>query len=125
VIRDDDGKLLEQAWPCTFLTSPAVNAKVLLEREPSRGDEVLGVMRARIRRVLDVAAATGETALVLGAWGCGVFGNDPTATAELFGEALEGSHRGVFERVVFAVFDLSKDRRFIGPFAARFERASG
>ncbi|HEY8377021.1 MAG TPA: poly(ADP-ribose) glycohydrolase domain-containing protein [Nannocystis sp.] len=34
--------------------------------------------------------------------------------------ALTGAFRGVFERVVFAVLDTSRERRTIGPFERRF-----
>jgi uncharacterized protein (TIGR02452 family) len=40
--------------------------------------------------------------LVLGAWGCGVFRNDPRDVATTFRTHLE---RYEFERVVFAVWD--------------------
>ncbi|MCZ7684092.1 MAG: TIGR02452 family protein [Sandaracinaceae bacterium] len=70
--------------------------------------------------MLAVAAHHGHDALVLGAWGCGVFRNDPTEVAGLFGEALEGRFAGAFARVVFAVLDSSEERRFIGPFERRF-----
>jgi len=41
--------------------------------------------------------------LVLGAWGCGVFGNDPATVAKLFNEAL--IEFSCFRRVIFAVLD--------------------
>lgn len=44
-----------------------------------------------------------EEALILGAWGCGAFGNQPASIARLFREELE-PFLGTFERVVFAVF---------------------
>jgi uncharacterized protein (TIGR02452 family) len=78
-------------------------------------------MAGRIDRVLRIAAAHGHDAVVLGAWGCGVFGNDPRDVAGLFRQALDGPFAGVFARVVFAVTDWSPERRFIGP----FERAFG
>ena len=45
-------------------------------------------MANRIASVLAVAAYAGYQHLVLGAWGCGVFHNDPEQIAELFGELL-------------------------------------
>ena len=58
----------------------------------------------------------GYRALVLGAWGCGAFGNDPRHTAQDFRHALETQYGGAFDTVVFAVTDWSTERRFLGPF---------
>lgn len=120
VFRDDDGALLEEPWPCTFITGAAPMVKALRERRSERLAEVPGVMRERIARVLTVAAREGHASVVLGAWGCGAFGGDTESVAGIFKEALAGPFRGVFEEVVFAVLDTTDDRRFIGPFARRF-----
>lgn len=119
VFRGPDHALLAEPFAVSFLTSPAVNAKVVLERDPGRGDEITHVMRERVHRVLAVAAAPGHDTLVLGAWGCGAFGNAPEVVAELFREALDGDFRGQFATVVFAVLDEWSDRRNIGPFERR------
>jgi uncharacterized protein (TIGR02452 family) len=70
--------------------------------------------------VLAIAAAHGHAAPVLGAWGCGVFKNDPVEVADLFAAALRGPFRGAFATVVFAVLDRSPERRVIGPFERTF-----
>lgn len=117
VFRDDESaQLLESPYLATFLTAPAPNAGVVLEREPSRQDEVNATMASRIRRVLAIAAAHGHRHLVLGAWGCGVFANDPGVVARSFQAELTGDFAGVFEEVVFAVLDWSEERRFVRPF---------
>ena len=84
-------------------------------------------MRARdnpfaVQRVLAIAAMHQHDALVLGAWGCGVFGNDTEEVAGLFKDALDGPFRGVFAEVVFAVLDATPEQRFIGPFHRAFEK---
>lgn len=117
VFRDDDtGELLEEPYLCSFLTAPAPNAGVVLERDPSRRAEVDRVMAERVERALAICAAEGHTHLVLGAWGCGVFANDPAVVARAFRAELEGRFAGAFEEVVFAVLDWSPERRFIRPF---------
>lgn len=74
-------------------------------------------MHERIEAVFAVAAEAGHNALVLGAWGCGAFGNDASRVAELFADALE-RWQGCFAEISFAVLDSSAERRFIGPFEA-------
>jgi uncharacterized protein (TIGR02452 family) len=125
VFRSDDGALLERPYLCSFITAPAVNAKVVLERDPARRAEVRDAMRERVRKVLTIAAHYSHDAPVLGAWGCGVFGNDPREVAALFEQALSGAFRGTFSRVVFAVLDRSAERHFIGPFHAAFGQMRG
>ena len=56
----------------------------------------------------------------LGAWGCGVFKNDPTEIAGHFAAALGRSFQSIFATVIFAVLDTSPERRFIGPFERVF-----
>ena len=118
VFRTDDGDWLDEPYVCSFITSPAVNVGALRggESEATIRDE----MRERIDKVLAIAAAHGHRAIVLGAWGCGVFRNNPEMIAELFASALRRRYANVFERVVFAVLDSTGDGKTIGPFAERF-----
>ena len=51
-------------------------------------------MRARIRKMLVVGLTHGHLDIVLGAWGCEAFGNDPELIAKLFGDALRGPFAG-------------------------------
>jgi uncharacterized protein (TIGR02452 family) len=116
VFREDDGTLRDEPFSCAFITAPAVNAKVVLERRPSHRPAIRAAMGERTRRVLAIGATHGHDSMVLGAWGCGVFGNDPAEIAGLFRDALAGPYTGVFARVVFAILDSSPEERFIGPF---------
>jgi uncharacterized protein (TIGR02452 family) len=120
IIRTDDGTLLERPWLCSIITAPAVNAKAVLQRDPSRRPEIRLAMRERVHKVLTVSAVHGHDTVLLGAWGCGAFGNDGEEIAALFSEALRGRFFGVFARVFFAVTDWSKEQRFIGPFVSAF-----
>jgi uncharacterized protein (TIGR02452 family) len=120
VVRSPAGELLAQPYPCSFITSPAANAKEVLRRDATRGPEIRQAMQARVHKVLVIAAAHGHDAIVLGAWGCGVFGNDCTQIAELFHATLTTTFRDSFARIAFAVLDSSPERRFIGPFERMF-----
>lgn len=63
-------------------------------------------MRERIRFALDVVDMLGHKKVVLGAWGCGVFGWDADTVAELFREELaRGTHA-----IELAIFAVSRDR---------------
>lgn len=73
-------------------------------------------MKGRILRILRLGAARGHDAIVLGAWGCGAFGNDGRQIAGLFREALSTECAGAYRQVAFAIVDWSSERRFIGTF---------
>jgi uncharacterized protein (TIGR02452 family) len=113
--RLDDGTPLEAPWSLSFITCAAPYAPVV--GQPAAGD----LLKTRIDRVLAVARAFAYDTLVLGAWGCGAFGNDPSRTATDFRTAFEGAFSGAFREVVFAIADWSPERRYLGPFRDVFQ----
>jgi uncharacterized protein (TIGR02452 family) len=117
VIRGEDSELLEEPWYIGIITSAAVYAKRL---PPERRGEIRSAMWQRILRVLRIGALKGHDAIVLGAWGCGAFGNDGWNIARLFQKALSEDYCGVYQRVIFAIVDWSDNQRFIGPFSNTF-----
>ncbi|MBM6386300.1 MAG: TIGR02452 family protein [Paenibacillus sp.] len=117
VIRDDEDRLLAQYYTTAFITAPAVNAGVVKEREQADDQQIESVMKERIRYILDVAATNGHRTLVLGAYGCGVFRNDPVDVARYFHEVLvQENFRQSFDQIVFAVLDRSAGQRIIKAF---------
>ena len=119
VFRDDDGTLLDEPYKVSFITAPAVNAGAVRRNEPEKINLILPTMAARLQRVLWVAARHGHATLVLGAWGCGVFENDPSTVAALFASMLGpgGDFAGCFARVVYAVYDRSPARDVLSAFS--------
>lgn len=105
VFRDADGGLLEQPYACAFISASAVNARAIEQRSPQRRDEITERMAQRMQKVLSCAQAYDHHHLILGAWGCGTFGNSPKLIARLFFDALQRDFEGVFRSVVFAIQD--------------------
>lgn len=67
-------------------------------------------VRLRIRAVLHASKQAGYPNLILGAFGCGAFGNPPDLVARMFVEQLRSPEfAGSFSRVVFAIIDPKKD----------------
>lgn len=124
IIRNDEGDLLQEPYLGSFITSPAVNAKIVLQRERTKRNQIRDAMYERIEKILDIAAEHKHTALVLGAWGCGVFGNSVEDIAACFEEALMTTFKGQFKAVAFAILDSSKQQRFIKPFLHHFGEQS-
>jgi len=104
VIRDPHGMLVPEPTEIAVLTVPAPNQRALKEQGawPARRAALEAAFEARISMMLRVAQARGHRALVLGAWGCGVFGNDPYDVAARFAAGLQ-AFGGAFEHVHFAI----------------------
>ncbi|MBL1086136.1 TIGR02452 family protein [Streptomyces actinomycinicus] len=125
VFRDDRGRLLPGPYPAGFLTAAAPNAGVIRRTAPERAAELPGALTVRAERVLETAAAHGYRRLVLGAWGCGVFQNDPAQVAGAFRAALGpgGRFAGTFGHVVFGVLDRTPGAAVREAFARAFPEA--
>jgi uncharacterized protein (TIGR02452 family) len=121
VFRDDDSTLLARPYLLSFITSPAVNAGVV-HRDPLFVPRIADVMRKRVAIVLNAAIDNGVDCLILGAWGCGVFKNDPEMIAQLFAGALleNGIFAGAFRHVCFAVYSPRGQDENLEPFKRRF-----
>ncbi|WP_434449315.1 TIGR02452 family protein [Lentzea sp. E54] len=115
VFKDDKGTLLPQPYEVSFLTAAAPNRSAILRGQPERAEGIPVALLRRAIRVLHVAASHGHRRLVLGAWGCGVFGNDPATVAEVFRVALRDNR--FFDHVVFAVLDRQRGTPTLAAFA--------
>ncbi|MFI0229186.1 TIGR02452 family protein [Streptomyces sp. NPDC017086] len=125
VFRDDRGRLLAEPFRAGFLTAAAPNAGVIRRTAPERAAGLPGALAVRAERVLETAAAHGYRRLVLGAWGCGVFQNDPAQVAGAFRAALGpgGRFASSFEHVVFGVLDRTPGAAVREAFARAFPQA--
>ena len=101
VFRDDDYNPLNNIWPLSFITCAAPEADIVGQPKSTT------LLRKRIHRILEIAESFNYSSLVLGAWGCGAFGNNPGTTALDFKYALRDHFKGAFKTVVFAVYDRS------------------
>ncbi len=116
VFRSDDGALLTRPYQAAMLTAPAVNAGAVRQNEPEKRADISVVNRARASKLLIVAAHHGHQRLVLGAWGCGVFANDPAAISAMFADLLSAEFAGVFHEIVFAIYDPAVDKSTLHAF---------
>jgi len=99
--RDDHNLFLEKPFPLSIVSAPAPN---LSSTKSNIDPKVLtSLIRERTVRILQVAHANGHKNIILGAWGCGAFGNDPEMVSKAFMLAL--TKVPYFEHVTFAVYD--------------------
>jgi uncharacterized protein (TIGR02452 family) len=117
IFRDDSGQILASGWKCSFITAAAVNAGAVRQNEPARAKEIVPCMERRTRMVLSVAILSGCQALVLGAWGCGVFKNEPAVVAGIFARVLsEARFQGKLRHIEFAIYDPAADGSTVSAF---------
>ena len=112
VFRDDEGELFEQPHVVTFITSAAPNIGGIMQNQTDERSFVPATFRVRAELVLALAAQRGCAKLILGAWGCGVFRNDPMMVAQVFADLLfEGRPWNKrFAQVLFSVLDATTEK---------------
>ena len=105
-IRDSSLNTVISPVIANVLTSPTVNAGTYYRNENGMKSTVLEIMENRIRYILKLFAAKGDVKIILGTFGCGVFGNDAADVANIFYKLLknEGFER-YFKYIGFAVYD--------------------
>lgn len=102
IIRDEDAKLMEETAVVAVLTCAA--PMICYGLEGMSENAYREMFCSRIKRMLKCTAYFGYEDLILGAWGCGAFGNDAAVVAELFLQAFDELQvKNLFRNVVFAV----------------------
>ncbi len=118
--RDGRFRLMESLVLASVLTLPAVNmGQVKLKGEDV--EEAEKAMRHRMKLALAIFAHQNCRHLVLGAYGCGVFRNDPEKIALWWKELLDNDFKNVFDTIFFAVLDRSATENCIRPFQSIFD----
>lgn len=98
--RDEHLLVLDEPFLLSIISAPAPNISGMQDLNE---DKLYEIIKRRAVKVLQVAAEHGHKNILLGAWGCGAFGNSPEMVARIFWEALD--ILSVFEHVCFPVYD--------------------
>lgn len=99
IIRDDSGRLLDEQMKADFVTCPAVNRRELLPWHRSQADRV---MERRIEKIVSFMQSLDRDVIVLGAFGCGAFGNKREKILPCFERAINKFTDGSAE-IIFAI----------------------
>ncbi len=97
----------DQLFLASVITAPAPNAGQFLLQKQGNPSQIEKCLKRRCGMILAVAKENNHRNLLLGAWGCGVFRNDPDTVADAFAGWLESDFSDDFDRVVFAVYENS------------------
>ena len=92
-LERDNNLIAHDPFVTAVITVPAVI-------NPEPGEKLV---QEKTKRILEIAADQKHEVLILGAWGCGVYNNDPEEVATLFKGFLENEFRGIFSDVIFAI----------------------
>lgn len=101
IVKDKNYVPISEPFDIDCITIAAVN----LNSTP-RTSGYSSMMKNKIRLMLSIPYLNGCDTIVLGAWGCGVFDNDPNDVAQMFYEILVDENMGImFDNVIFGVIN--------------------
>jgi uncharacterized protein (TIGR02452 family) len=119
VLKDDDYHPLAAPFRVDVITCAAPNLREKPSNRYNRNDgdavhispeRLLELHLKRARKILSAAAANGAEVLILGAFGCGAFRNDPAVVAASYQQALP-QFLNHFKTIEFAVYCPPGDQR--------------
>jgi uncharacterized protein (TIGR02452 family) len=104
--KDKDYDYMEPVV-CDVITIAAINLNENAKYDPVQNvADYRKITKDKIRLMVSLAAQNKVKNLILGAWGCGVFNNDPTTMSQYFSEVLIGEGYSVdFDNIVFAIIN--------------------
>lgn len=91
--------LFEDFYNCDIITCAAPNKKEA-KRNGITDEENTKALKERISFILDIAAKNKVDVLILGAFGCGAFGQDPNEVKKIF---MKLSNNYIFKKIIFAI----------------------
>ena len=113
VFKDDDYQPLPKPFTVDVITcaAPTLREQSSNRYNPSDGDkapditpeDLLALHEKRGRQILSAAAANGAEVIILGAFGCGAFRNDPAVVAQAYANILP-EYLHYFRTIEFAVY---------------------
>lgn len=90
-----------------FIAMPALRSPKVKSGRLSVKD--VAITREKIRTIFEIGKVEGYDSLVLGAMGCGAYGNPPEHVAEIFRDVI-AEYPNIFQRITFAILTDHNDR---------------
>jgi len=109
--RTDDMKLVDQPYLLSVISSPAPN---LFRIKNPDYRLIHKLIQQRIEYILLTAHVNNHKNIILGAWGCGAFGNNAQQIANIFKRTIEDMNW--FKHVCYAVYDQRVDQTIYNTF---------
>ena len=108
IFRDENGNYTNEIYYANFLLCPAVNVKIIKKNQqqfPNNFFNSIIPMTKRIDKILGIMSLQKQETIILGAYGCGVFGNNPMTVAQIFKDLFKNKYQNVFDNIIFAIPD--------------------
>lgn len=128
VFKSDTAKpvlLSEKDWfDVDVISCAAPNLRYMLQYDKNwkktvTDKKLFDIYKKRINRVLDIASRAKSDVIILGAFGCGAFGNPPELVAKAMHAAID-EHKYDFETIELAVYCPLRDTSNYEVFAKEF-----
>ena len=125
VFKDDDLQPLDKPFTVDVISSaaPTLREETTNRYNPSDGEhvdvtpeELLALHERRGRLILEAAAANGAEVLVLGAFGCGAFKNDPAVVAQAYANIIP-DYLHYFRTIEFGIYCRPRSTKNYSEFA--------
>lgn len=95
---------MDKCSKLSFVAVPAIKDPVLIYNKLSETDTKITMNK--IRTIFRIALQNNHNAIVLGAFGCGIFHNPPKDIAKCFDIVInEKEFKNAFEKIVFAILE--------------------
>ena len=119
IFRNDACEFLDEPYCVSVITSPAPKRnKIEQDIDHFKLDMSIedmevrleATLTSRLMHVLNVMVDNEHSTIILGAWGCGAFGNDPEMVTRVFKKCLTAMP--YFDNIVFAIYDSADSKVF-------------
>lgn len=101
-----DYSYVEKPMICDVVTIPALNLNSKAKYDDlDLENNYDKITKEKIDLMLNLCYQRKVVRVILGAWGCGVFKNDPEKMATLFKEVIDEKYEDIFDTVEFAVIN--------------------
>ena len=108
---DRDGEYIDPFYT-SVISCPAVNKTYAMKNDIDE-EHIYDKMIDRIKLIFEIAQKHNVDILILGAFGCGVFGNNLEDVKNIFTNLLMNDYENIFEQIVYAIPDDDKFDIFI------------
>lgn len=117
--KDDYPAMMDQNVTCSFIACPGIKMPSLVDGHTRLNQQDVHVLENKIRLILKVAVLKKHKTVILGALGCGVYGNPTRHVAQIMADVIKTcEYAYAIDTIIFAIPDRHKLRIFCEEWSA-------